>query len=133
MHSLIEPEFLATVNAFLLQYAGYFLPTEGGDFHHEAHDVFREYKALYERQMETHLAALGLTLEEFLAQADQVLGTECIEILVSLEDFEHFAVLMERVAKGKSAVLPINDADVEEVLEEIEYLEAERDAEMPLV
>ena len=44
---------------------------------------------------------------------------------MSLEDFEHFAVLMERVAKGKSAVLPINDADVEEVLEEIEYLEAE--------
>ena len=52
-----------------------------------------------------------------------MLGAECIEVLTSLDDFEHFAALMERVASGRVAVLPINDLEVEGILDELEWNE----------
>ena len=115
LRALVEPAFIEHVTTFLTAHKHHF-PISGDKstgFTIEAMLVYKEYQAMYERQMEAHLAQLGLTLNDFVAHVDQVLSSECLEVLLMLDDFEHFGALMKRVSSGwphdavRAAALPI--------------------------
>ena len=91
----------------------------GGEFGLACTEAHVAFKSMYEAKVDAELEANGSSREALVAFLDGNEENEgvyyLLDMLLSLDDFEHFVDLMVRRRDGKRVTLPVNLRDAQDV------------------
>mmetsp|Transcript_47261 Transcript_47261/g.119616 ORF Transcript_47261/g.119616 Transcript_47261/m.119616 type:complete len:173 (-) Transcript_47261:244-762(-) len=138
IQALVDPAFVEQVHKLLDRHAPAFVGLHvGGELTLGCTEGHSDFKAIYEGKVDTELAAHAASRDDLVAFLEQGSGENegvyyLLDMLLSLDDFNHFVELMIRRRDGKRVTLPVNLRDAQDITElmfghdgEEEYYEEE--------